>query len=228
MEKVLGEPVTIHGCGRTDTGVHASQYFFHIDLNELPGPDFIFIINQNLPEDIRIFDYLIVPHQFNAQKTAETRLYRYFIHIIPDPFIQDISTYIDFHPDEDKITEAMGLLIGKNDFRAFTLTPDKHKSTICHIKSARCYRAENKHQICLEFRADHFTRSMIRQLVDELLQVGAGKRSLVDFRRRLFDLKPYEFAKLAYPQGLFLSAVEYPGLHIKRMTKEPIDEMKYH
>ena len=32
IEKMMGQFVTVFGCGRTDAGVHASQYFFHIEV----------------------------------------------------------------------------------------------------------------------------------------------------------------------------------------------------
>ncbi len=30
----------VYGCGRTDSGVHASQYFFHVDIDETIDFDF--------------------------------------------------------------------------------------------------------------------------------------------------------------------------------------------
>ena len=65
--KIVGVKRPIIGCGRTDAGVHASQYFFHVDYQvELPQ-ELKFILNKNLPSDITVFDILKYERNYHAQ-----------------------------------------------------------------------------------------------------------------------------------------------------------------
>ena len=51
---VLRNTITVFGCGRTDTGVHASQYFCHFDIDKELPIHFLQTINRLLPKDIAI------------------------------------------------------------------------------------------------------------------------------------------------------------------------------
>ena len=42
LKKVFKKKIVVYGCGRTDSGVHASQYFFHVDIDETIDFDFKF------------------------------------------------------------------------------------------------------------------------------------------------------------------------------------------
>src|SRR3974377_1321297 len=77
--KVLKEDITILGCGRTDSGVHASQYFFHLDTKKMGDTDMAFVLNKILPEDIAVFDVIPVAENAHAQFDARVRTYDYFI-----------------------------------------------------------------------------------------------------------------------------------------------------
>ena len=50
------KPVGIVGCGRTDTGVHAKQYFFHVELPDVSLAELQYKLNKMLPSDIKIID----------------------------------------------------------------------------------------------------------------------------------------------------------------------------
>ena len=91
LSKVLKRRIICLGCGRTDAGVHASQYFFHIDVTESLPADLVFILNKMLPDDISIFDIIAVPSTHHAQFGATARTYDYLIHQTKDPFLQEIS-----------------------------------------------------------------------------------------------------------------------------------------
>ena len=56
LSQILKTKLTIVGCGRTDAQVHASQFFFHVDIDEAWEYDLMFRLNKNLPNDIAIFD----------------------------------------------------------------------------------------------------------------------------------------------------------------------------
>ncbi|HRG11413.1 MAG TPA: tRNA pseudouridine(38-40) synthase TruA, partial [Cyclobacteriaceae bacterium] len=46
LSEILKEHVSIMGCGRTDTGVHASQFYFHADLDTRWDFDLLFRLNK--------------------------------------------------------------------------------------------------------------------------------------------------------------------------------------
>jgi tRNA pseudouridine38-40 synthase len=36
LSLLLGRKIEVTGCGRTDTGVHAKEFYAHFDINNLP------------------------------------------------------------------------------------------------------------------------------------------------------------------------------------------------
>jgi tRNA pseudouridine38-40 synthase len=218
FKQVYQEECKIHGCGRTDAGVHASQYFFHVDLErKITGKD-IFILNKNLPSDITFFDVFPVDDNFNAQLMAHERTYRYYFHFVPNPLISDLSTYSQEIPEEGSIQKAMEMIRGEHDFRAFTLTPDRQSRTSCQVFKSSFHLAADQYMAFFEFTADHFLRGMVRALVSECMNLGIGRRSWEEFERALFEQEKHPHLRLAYPQGLYLHKVGYPGLDIPIKT----------
>ncbi len=215
LSKVLKQRTICLGCGRTDAGVHASQYFFHIDVSAALPADLLFILNKILPHDISIFDILKVPNQHHAQFGATARTYDYFIHQNKDPFLQDISAQ---YPCQDwdlvLIQKALEMLPNYQDFRAFCKTPDRHDSTICNIHQAVLYSYEEGQKIRIQFTAKGFLKGMVRLLVGSLMAIGNGEMKLGDWEESLSTgIRPAAF-RSAYPQGLYLSRIDYPFLNI--------------
>ena len=57
LSRLLNERVSVMGCGRTDAGVHASDYYAHFDTSIdllADEPRWIFKFNNALPSDIAI------------------------------------------------------------------------------------------------------------------------------------------------------------------------------
>ena len=69
--------IKIVGCGRTDTGVHAKNFYFHIDIEEKLPKQTLFKINTLLPHDIAVHNILDVKKAHHARFDATERKYRY-------------------------------------------------------------------------------------------------------------------------------------------------------
>jgi tRNA pseudouridine38-40 synthase len=203
------------GCGRTDAGVHAAQYFFHIDLKETLQDDLKFILNKMLPKDISVLDIIKMDGEPHAQFDATERTYDYFIHKTKNPFLSDFSSFYlmdDF--DLTKIKEAISIIPQYKDFRAFCKTPDRHNNTICNVKSVKLFCNQNKDRIRFQFISDKYLKSMIRIIVYKLIEIGTGKLSIEEFETQLKSKGTPQILNLAYPQGLYLSKVTYPFLDL--------------
>ena len=80
LSVLLKSKINIVGCGRTDTGVHAEQYFFHVDISK--DQDFDSLLNRlnlMLPSEILIKSYEIKNQDFHARFSAISRTYEYRI-----------------------------------------------------------------------------------------------------------------------------------------------------
>lgn len=220
ISKILKTDVMCIGCGRTDSQVHASQYFLHMDVEKKWDFDLLFRLNKLLPGDIAVFDIIPVESNAHARFDAVLRTYDYFIHTYKDPFLNERSSY---YPERnlklDKMKQATTLLTKYNDFRALCLTPDKQNSTICNVTSAQLYADKNVDRLRFRISSNRFLRGMIRIIIAKLLDIGTGVLSVDEFESYLITKKTPKLIKPAFPQGLYLSKVTYPYLDIPPRTE---------
>jgi len=220
LGQILKTPTTIIGCGRTDAQVHASQFFFHADIDKEWDYDLVFRINKVLPPDIAIFEILPVLGHQHARFDAIKRTYDYFIHTYKDPFLSGVSSlYLENNLNLDKMKQAVSLLPRYKDFRAFCKSPDSYEHTICHITSAQLFADTAGDRLRLQISANRFLGRMIRIIVGRLLEIGRGTLQIDEFEHHLITKETPKRIEPAHPQGLFLSKVTYPYLDIPPRTE---------
>jgi len=212
LESVFAKKLAVSGCGRTDAEVHASQYFFHLDLEKELAPKTIFILNKQLPPDIVVYDIIPVHQEANARFDAVLRTYDYYIHRNKQPYINNLSSlYQDLTLELSSMQKALRLLTRYDDYRAFCKSPDSHNTTIVKFESAQLFQEQND-TLRIEFKANRYLKGMIRIIVFRLLEVGQKKMTLEKFENYLITKFSEESVYPAYPQGLYLSHIKYPYL----------------
>ena len=61
LSELFGELISVHGCSRTDTGVHAKTFVCHLDLpREFPLDKLPLALNALLPDDIAVLNGFVV------------------------------------------------------------------------------------------------------------------------------------------------------------------------
>jgi len=132
--KLFKKAITVYGCGRTDAGVHASQYVLHINLEKAPEFDLKFRLNKNLPDEIVVFDIIEVKENQHSRYHASARTYDYFIHWKKDPVLfRHSSFYEQLVVDFDLMRKAVVLISETKDFKPLCKQPDLYKTTLCQI-----------------------------------------------------------------------------------------------
>ncbi len=227
LEQALGtllrQPVAVVGCGRTDTGVHASDFYAHFDIDEsepekhpLDTDQLTFKLNSFLPSDIAVFEIFPVKENAHARFDATARTYQYHVSDQRLPFCQGLYSRIYFRPDIELMNRAAGILMEYDDFTSFAKLHTQVKTNICHLTHAQW--KEKGEQWVFTIRSNRFLRNMVRSVTGTLLDVGRGKLSL-DGLRQIIESKNRCAAGVSMPpQGLFLTQVEYPWDKI-RITK---------
>lgn len=210
LSDVHGREIVLGGCGRTDAGVHASQYYAFLRTEQPLQDKYVFIVNKRLPNDITLHAAIPVPLNAQARFDATKRTYDYFLHGRPDAFLGRFSGQYDFqHFNPAAVVSTLPLLLEHKDYRAFCKTPDRHNTTIVNFHQATLYQDTNGDRYRLRFVANRFLRGMIRLLVNDLLLVGNGKLSQQAFAEMLQTGVRQPQFQLAHPQGLFLTGVSY-------------------
>lgn len=209
LSTLLRQPIAIVGCGRTDTGVHASDFYAHFVTNQ-PLEDcqqLTFKLNSFLPADIAIFDIFPVKDNAHARFDATARTYQYHVSNRRLPFKQGLYSRIYFHPDLDLMNEGAKILMEYEDFTSFAKLHIQVKTNICHLSEA--HWDEVGYEWIFTIRSNRFLRNMVRSVTGTLLDVGRGKLTL-DGLRRIIEQKDRCAAGVSMPpQGLFLTKVEY-------------------
>jgi tRNA pseudouridine38-40 synthase len=214
MHKVLKVPINIIGCGRTDAGVHASNYAAHFDADIMLTPRLLTHLNFALPDSIAVHKYSEAEAQWHARFSATERKYIYHLHTNKNPFLDRFSTLFPCNPqdlDWESMKTALRVLLNYEEYRSLCKAPDRHKTTNCTFASVALVGAGTD-QFSFHISANRFLRGMIRILVAQLLDVGLGKESAAGFEQRLAQSERPQYFRLAPPQGLQLVEIKYPFL----------------
>ncbi|CAN5592632.1 tRNA pseudouridine(38-40) synthase TruA [soil metagenome] len=209
LKALLGVETETTGCGRTDTGVHAGKFYVHFDAVEIPDEsDFIYHLNCLLPFEVAIQKIIRLGDDAHARFDATSRTYRYFIHHVKNPFLNDTSYFFPFIVDLVLMNEAALILLDHTDFSCFSKSRTQVKTNICKIISAEWKMLEN--QLVFEITADRFLRNMVRAIVGTLLEVGEKNISLSEFTEIIENKKRAGAGASVPGHGLFLVEVSYP------------------
>ncbi|MBR4774349.1 MAG: tRNA pseudouridine(38-40) synthase TruA [Bacteroidales bacterium] len=217
LEEALGtllrQPIAVVGCGRTDTGVHASDFYAHFDYGgqeSVDGGRLAFKLNNFLPSDIAIFGIFPVADNAHARFDATARTYQYHVSDRRLPFRQGQYCRIYFKPDLDRMNEAARLLMQYDDFTSFAKLHTQVKTNICHLSEAHWDTVGEEWVFTI--RSNRFLRNMVRSVTGTLLDVGRGKLSLEGLKE-IIERKDRCAAGVSMPAcGLFLTKVEYPNI----------------
>ena len=215
LSRIFKKEVTVYGCGRTDSGVHASQYMMHIMLDDPLDFDLKFRLNKNLPNAIVIFDVLEVADEQHARYDAISRTYDYFIHLKQDPILTRYSSFYEYQDlNYEEMKKAAALLSTHLDFKALCKRPNLYKHTICKVSHSKLYVNTEQQRLRFTISANRFLHGMIRICVHFILQVGRGRMTLTEFDDMITNRSLLPVKQQALPNGLYLSRIEYPYLDI--------------
>lgn len=210
MSVLLKEELSVVGCGRTDTGVHASQFFLHFDYQTpIDKEKLKFRLNSFLPEDIAIFQIIGVDDDAHARFQAKSRSYQYKISLEKDVFQKDLSLEISHSElDVDMMNKAARTLMDYTDFKCFSRSKTDVKTYDCSVTEA--YWETQGNQLVFNISANRFLRNMVRAIVGTLLEVGKGRMSLEGFKNVIESRDRKLAGASVKAKGLFLTAVVYP------------------
>ena len=180
LSLLLREEVAVTGCGRTDTGVNARQFFAHFETAQpIDAARLTDKLNSFLPKEIAIYRIFPVEEGMHARFSANARTYKYYVAVTKNPFNFHYSYRIFQKLDVAKMNEAAAVLLETSDFTSFSKLHTQVNNNICRVTEA--HWAMEDGVLVFTITADRFLRNMVRAVVGTLLQVGKGKITMEEF-----------------------------------------------
>ncbi len=202
------EGIRITGCGRTDAGVHAEQFFAHFDIDaHIEVEKAKYNLNNMLPKDIAIKRIFPVEDNVHARFNALSRTYNYHIHFSKNPFIREYSYRVNTKLDLEKMNEACERLYSHTDFTSFSKLHTDTKTNDCKIMHAAWELSATG--IVFNIKADRFLRNMVRAIVGTMLEIGSGNLAVTELDEILRSKNRSNAGRSVPGHGLFLSSIEY-------------------
>jgi tRNA pseudouridine38-40 synthase len=210
LAKFEGSPVTVHGAGRTDAGVHALAQVASVRLTCQHDPVTLTrALNVHLPRDIRVLAIEDAAAGFHARFSARAKTYRYQIRnaAIASPFEREYVWHLPEPLALEAMREASSLLVGAHDFAAFRSAGRDGVTTVRTI--TRSEWRETDGLLVYEISGDGFLRHMVRAIVGTVVEAGRGWRTAGDIGGLLDGGVRADAGATAPPHGLFLLRVDY-------------------
>lgn len=218
LAEVAGEPVKLHGSGRTDAGVHALGQVAHFEApDRLTMNPFNWVpaLNTKLPAQIRVMTCEEVPPDFHARFSAIAKTYTYRLCLSPilPPFLAKRAWHLPRQLNPVDLEDALSLYRGTHDFRAFAAKRGNETEDTDYTRHlSRSDFEQIDEGYLLTFTGNGFLYKMVRLLTGAAVQAAQGYLRLDDLQD-FVENPPTDGKKsplCAPPDGLTLAQVSYP------------------
>lgn len=216
---ICNEPITVHGAGRTDAGVHARGMTAHLQTRcALSTRQLLNGLNSVLPPAIRVLAIEKVADDFHARFSAKAKTYRYSV-FCGKVMLPEHRLYHAHYPytlAKAQMSRCLAQIVGTHDFTSFENSGTRDKSSTSGrgaIRTLGCAKLTERgqHRFDMYFTGDGFLKQMVRNLAGTILEVGRGLRTTQDFTDILMK-KDRQAAGVTAPAcGLTLMNVCYEG-----------------
>ena len=211
LESLTGKRTRVEGSGRTDAGVHAlGQVAAFVTDSSIPPERFHLALNTRLPEDIIVDRSREVPADWDPRRDAIERRYRYTIDRGETPLVT-MRGYAWHFPrplNEQAMTEAVGLFVGRHDFGGFRAADCDADHAVRTINESRLIWEERF--LYFEIHGHAFLRNMVRIMMGTLVDIGMGRKGKEDLLACLETGDHEKAGPTAPAKGLCLTRVVYP------------------
>lgn len=213
LTELLGEPVSVIGASRTDSGVHSLGNVAVFDTDSrIPAEKISYALNQRLPDDIVVQDSCEVPPNFHPRHCDSRKTYEYKIlnRTFPMP-LHRYDTYFTYRKlDVEKMQHAARALVGEHDFKSFCSIHTQAKSTVRTIYSLTVEKQGDL--IVIRVTGSGFLYNMVRILAGTLLQAGSGERKPGEMTQILNAADRSAAGPTAPACGLTMIGIEFEGI----------------
>jgi tRNA pseudouridine38-40 synthase len=213
----LGNRVNITASGRTDAGVHAVGQVCHFDLQSTVPPEKMpDCLNRFLPNDIRVVDGFYAGEEFDSNRSAKKKTYRYSLYVSARemPLKERYATRIENAKELAILQSVAKLFEGEHDFKAFCASGSSVKTTVRTVYSVRVEESESygSRDINIFVTGNGFLYNMVRTMVGELLDLADGRRTEESLLSAYQTGDRSLLGKTMPAKGLTLMQVEYDNL----------------
>ncbi len=217
LSRILNGPVTVYGCSRTDTGVHANMFCLHLHTErEIRCKNLVRAANGYLPADISVLSCEEMPEAFHARFDCKGKeyLYRIHNHESKNPFAADLAFHYRRPLDVDLLREAAMPVVGTHDFHSFCAQATEASNTVRTIYHVSVERRGDA--VDLLVSGDGFLYNMVRIFVGTLLDINEGYFPPDAMHDILAAKNRLAAGRTAMAHGLYLNRVFYEDAEIPR------------
>lgn len=208
--QLFGENVSVTGCSRTDTGVHANCFKCNFRVKkEMSHKSVISGMNHFLPDDIAVISSETADDDFNARFDCRSKEYIYKIYNAPvrDPFYVNRAYFYRYPLDEKMLNAQAKDYIGTHDFTSFCAAGATSKTTVRTVYNASVEREGDI--VIFRVEGDGFLYNMVRIMVGTLINISEGKIEKGTIPAIIKAKDRLRAGKTEAPEGLYLNKVNY-------------------
>ncbi len=207
--QMLNQPIQVYGASRTDAGVHARGFVFHMDaITKMKTVKLVYGFNRLIDADIYLVSLKKVPMSFEARYQHSKKTYTYKILLGErDPFLQETVMHLPHSLAISKIRQAMKYFLGEHDFRHFTTKKEDGADFIRKIYQFSL--KQHGRLLIFTIVGNGFMTYMVRMIIGSLIALGEGKITLETIQDYLDNKVKGPVTYKAEPQGLCLEKVRY-------------------
>lgn len=216
LSRMAGKPIRVHGCCRTDAGVHAHRYILHLEDEGSFSDDLAFRLNAMVSKDIRVLQlHRGLPVGAHARMDALSRTYRYYIHFDPNPFLDPYSFFLPgLSLDHKGMDMLASQLMQLSDFSGLSRRKGGSGAAQCRLMRSALHWRSDGLGFFYEVQADRFLTGMVRRIAGVLLLVGSGKVAPDLILDALREGRSLPKSVSVPARGLHLWGVAYPYLQL--------------